>query len=277
MSEADLVARTEVPLTAESLAMKLRDCGLAAGQTVLVHTAMSKFGWIIGGAQAMILALLEVLGEDGTLMMPTHTTSNTDPAEWQHPPVPERWWQHIRDHMPAFDPATSPTRQMGVVAELFRSWPGAIRSNHPTTSFAALGPNAEFLTGDHVLTQDLGERSPIGKLYELDGHVLLLGVDHTSNTSLHLAEYRADYPGKREVRAASAMLVDGSRRWLEYQGLELSTDDFDQIGGAFDIAHGIAVTRMIDAEVRHFRQRALVDFAVVWMEAHRDLSRSHEN
>jgi aminoglycoside 3-N-acetyltransferase len=276
MSEADLVARTEVPLTVESLAMKLRDCGLAAGQTVLVHTAMSKFGWIVGGAQAVVLALLEVIGEDGTLMMPTHTTSNTDPAEWQYPPVPESWWRIIRDHLPAFDPTTSPTRQMGVVAELFRNWPGVIRSTHPTSSFAALGPNAALLTGDHVLEQELAEHSPVGKLYELDGHVLLLGVDHNNNTSLHLAEYRADYAGKRKVRAASAMLVDGSRRWVEYQVLELSTDDFDQIGEAFDTAYGVEVKRIDQAEVRHFRQRALVDFAVAWMEAYRDLRRSHE-
>ena len=74
------VARTKIPLTVESLAARLRDCGLDAGQTVLVHMAMSKLGWIVGGAQAVILALLEVLGEDGTLMMPAHTSSNTDPA-----------------------------------------------------------------------------------------------------------------------------------------------------------------------------------------------------
>src|SRR5215207_7483773 len=135
MSEADLIQQTEFPLTAQSLAEKLHEHGMASGQTVLVHMAMSKLGWVVGGAQAVIMGLLEAVGEEGTLMMPTHTNENTDPGQWQHPPMPESWWQTIRDHTPAFDLATSPTRMMGAVAELFRSWPGALRSNHPVTSF----------------------------------------------------------------------------------------------------------------------------------------------
>jgi aminoglycoside 3-N-acetyltransferase len=204
MSEAELVQRTGFPLTAHSLADALRRCGMAEGQTVLVHMAMSKLSWVVGGAQAVIMAFLDVLGPTGTLMMPTHTTYNTDPAEWQHPPVPESWWQTIRNHTPAYDPRTSPTRIMGAVPELFRTWPGVIRSAHPVTSFAALGPNARYLIDDHVLEEETGERSPVGRLYELDGEVLLLGVEHWNNTSLHLAEYRANYPGKRTFKADSS-------------------------------------------------------------------------
>lgn len=273
MSESDLIQRTDFPLTAQSLADELRRCGMAEGQTVLVHMAMSKLNWVVGGAQAVIMAFLDVLGKDGTLMMPTHTLYNIDPAEWNHPPVPESWIQTIRDHTPAYDPRTSPTLQMGTVPELFRTWPGAFRSAHPATSFAALGPNAHYLIDDHPLEDETGDGSPIGRLYDLNGEVLLLGVEHWNNTSLHLAESRASYPGKRTFKAGSSMLVDGQQKWVEYEVFETYGDDFGPIGEAFDTAHQITVDKIAGAEVRFFKQRAVVDFAVAWIEKHRDLTR----
>jgi aminoglycoside 3-N-acetyltransferase len=160
---------------------------------------------------------------------------------------------------------------MGVVPELFRTWPGALRSAHPAFSLAALGPHAEYLVSDHALDEDCGDRSPLGKLYELDGHVLLLGVGHSNNTSLHLAEFRANYPGKGKLRTGSAMLVNGQRQWVPYETLEGAPDDFGEIGAAFERAHHIAVQQIQGAEVRFFRQRLVVDFAIAWMEEHRAL------
>lgn len=271
MSEKKTIDRTGPPLTVASLAEQLRACGLAEGQTVLVHMAMSKLGWIIGGAQAVILALLAAVGESGTIMMPTNNSSNIDPWEAQNPPIPEQWWQTIRDHIPAYDLLTTPSEEMGRVPELLRTWPGAVRSDHPAFSLAALGPNAGYLVADHAITEDAGDRSPLGKLYELDGHVLLLGVEHWNNTSLHLAEFRADYPGKRNLSTGSAILVDGQRQWVTYEVLDTYYKDFGEIGDAFDAAHKIAVQKINEAEVRFFRQRLVVDFAVAWIEAHRDL------
>jgi aminoglycoside 3-N-acetyltransferase len=272
MSEADLIQQTEFPLTAQSLAEKLREQGMATGQTVIVHMAMSKLGWVVGGAQAVIMGLLEAVGAEGTLMMPTHTNENTDPGQWQHPPVPESWWQTIRDHTPAFDPATSPTRMMGAVAELFRTFPGTLRSNHPVTSFAAHGKYAQFLTDDHFLEHDTGERSPIGRLYELDGYVLLLGVEHWNNTSLHLAEWRANYPGKKMLTDTVAMLVNGKRERVTYETLETYGDDFGELGKAFDVAYPVTIGKIANAEVRFFKQRAAVDFAAQWIEKNRNLA-----
>ncbi len=272
MSEEAVIARTSEPLTAAALAEQLRACGLAEGQTVLVHMAMGKLGWVIGGAEAVILALLAAVSPGGTIMVVTNSNSNTDPSEWQYPPVPEAWWQTIRDHTPGYDPLTTPSRGLGAVPELLRTWPGARRSAHPAFSLAAVGPNAEYLTADHALEEDSGNRSPLGKLYELDGHVLLLGVDHWNNTSLHLAEFRASYPGKRNLRTGSAMLVDGRRQWVEYETLLTDPEDFGEIGEAFDRAHNIAVRQINDAPVRFFRQRLVVDFAVTWIEQHRNLT-----
>ena len=273
MSEAALWNRTKFPLTAQSLADELRRCGMAAGQTVLVHMAMSKLNFVVGGAQAVVMAFLDVLGPTGTLMMPTHTLYNLDPIESQNPPIPESWHQTIRDHLPAYDPRRSPTMNMGTVPELFRTWPGVRRSAHPTTSFAALGPNAQFLIDNHPLKDETGDASPVGRLYDLDGEVLLLGVEHWNNTSLHLAESRADYPGKGNLKTGSAILVDGQRQWVEYEVFDTGGDDFGALGTAFDSAYDIVVNKIADAEVRFFKQRAVVDFATAWIEKHRDLTR----
>jgi aminoglycoside 3-N-acetyltransferase len=215
MSEQEVIARTHEPITVMTLITHLAACGLDAGQTVLVHTRLSALGWVVG-AQAVIQALLQVLGPTGTLMMPTQTWKNLDPFSGVHGPVPEAWWPTIRAHWPAYDPATTPSIGMGVVAELFRTWPGAQRSHHPVRSFAALGPQAERLIATHALEDPFGETSPVGQLYALDGFILLLGTDHSRNTSLHLAEHRADYPRKRRLQESSAILVEGIRQWVTY-------------------------------------------------------------
>ncbi|MAU12097.1 MAG: AAC(3) family N-acetyltransferase [Anaerolineaceae bacterium] len=269
MPDIDVIKATKNPLTIPLLVESLHACGVQPGQTILVHTALSKLGWIVGGVQAYIMALLEAVGEQGTIMMPTQTGDLTDPKEWQNPPIPESWWQLHRDYAPAYDPQVTPTRGMGRVPELFRVWPGVQRSANPVVSFAAHGPNADYLLADHSLTDELGEQSPLGKLYALDGHVLLIGVDHFNNTSLHLAEYRTDYPGKSMMKTGSPMLVDGQRQWVEYEVLNTGGDDFGLLGKAFDQAHDVRVQRIGNADVRFFHQRPLVDFACKWMAANR--------
>ena len=269
MPEKDFYTRSATPLTVASLTEQLRACGLAEGQTVLVHMAMSKLGWIIGGAEAVILALLAAVGESGTIMMPGYSRG-MEPRNAQHPPIPEKWWQTIRDHTPAYNPLTTPTSEIGVVPELFRTWPGTVRSAHPAFSLAAHGPNAEYLVADHALNQLAGDQSPFGKLYELDGHVLLLGVEHWDNSSLHLAEFRVTFPSKSEDPTGNAMLVNGERQWVTYAVAEENPDDFGEIGVAFDAAHNITARQINNAGVRFFRQRQVVEFAVEWIKEHRD-------
>ncbi len=269
MPESDLIHPDELPLTIDSLAEQFAACGLAAGQTVIVHMSMSALGWIAGGAPAVILALLRVLTPNGTLMMPAFSADNTDPAHWRNPPVPDHWWAIIREHTPPYDPVTTPTRGIGRVAELFRTWHGVIRSAHPEASFAAVGPNAADLLGDPPsLTHIFADPSPISRLYELDGHVMLIGVDHNRNTSLHLAEYRADIP-RRYIREGTAMLIDGVRHWLAYDLMDLDDSDFPALGADYASAYNIPLGRVGRAEVRFMRQKPLIDFAVGWLETHR--------
>ena len=232
VSEADVIAQAG-PFTQATLAEDLRRLGVASGETVLVHSSLSRLGFVVGGAQAVVLALADVLGPSGTIVMPTHSGNLSDPKRWSRPPVPEPWWQTIRDQSPAYDPLLTPTRNMGAVVECFRHLPGVLRSSHPTGSFAAVGPNRDVIVGDHALDYGFGETSPLARLYELDASVLLLGVGHGNNTSLHLAEHRADYLTKAWVTKASPILVDGQRRWVEWSDLDPDDHDFVELGEDF--------------------------------------------
>lgn len=256
------------PYTVQSLGSELRALGVTSGDTVLTHSSASSLGFVAGGAQAVVQALLDVLGPDGTLVVPTHTPDNTDPADWCNPPVPESWWQAIRSQAPGFDKSRTPSRWMGVIAETVRTWPGAVRSDHPQVSFAALGRQAASVTGTHQLDDALGERSPLGAVYRLAGKVLLLGCGHDSNTSLHLAEWRQESP-PRGVTGASVRRPEGTSQWISWTDVVANTDDFEQIGAAFEVAVGLSIGPVGDATARLTPQRALVDFATAWMAAHR--------
>ncbi|NQT58326.1 MAG: AAC(3) family N-acetyltransferase [Bacteroidetes bacterium] len=257
------------PLTLSDLISQFTLCGIEQGQTISVHATLSSLGWVVGGAETVIRALFEIVGSEGTLMMPAQTWKNLDPSTGVHWEQPEEWWPIIREHWPAFDPEVTPSINMGVIAEMFRTWPGTVRSNHPARSFAANGPNAEFLMKNHDLKNIFGEGSPLHKLYELDGHILLLGVGHDKNTSLHLAETRADFHGKHMVKESSAVMVNGHREWMTYETLAVEDADFKTLGDAFEAEYGIKRHRVGNADVRFIRQRPLVDWAVRWMEKNR--------
>lgn len=273
MREKEVIQKTEVPATVGSLQADLHALGVRPGMVLLVHSSLSATGWVCGGPVAVIAALQKALGSAGTLVMPAHSTDLTEPGKWENPPVPRSWWSVIRENMPAYDPVHTPTRCMGIVSETFRKQRGVHRSAHPHVSFCACGPNAPAIVGNHQLAYGMGEHSPLARVYDLHGHVLLLGVDHGSNTSMHLAEYRAAFPGKRIIEEGAPVFLSDSRSWTTFEDIALDSSDFGRIGEDFLKSEAGNVVRRGQvglAGCQLMPQRDLVDFSVRWLEENRN-------
>lgn len=270
--EERAIHNSDLPRTFDSLCRDLAALGVQPGMTMIVHSALTRIGWVAGGAPVVVQALMAALTADGTLVMPTQTAGNSEPSRWQNPPVPEAWWPIIREHMPAYDPLLTSTRGMGAIVESFRTFPGVLRSAHPQLSLAAWGQHAKQVIEGHALEFALGEQSPLARLYDLHAHVLLIGVGHDNNTSLHLAEYRA--PGAAEQMQSAAIMEHGQRVWRTFRDIELDADAFTDLGAAFEAKHPGLVRRgnIGSADSTLIPQRPLVDFSVNWITARRSRS-----
>jgi len=174
----------------------LRALGLREGSVVLVHARMSALGWVVGGSGAVVSALLEALGPDGTLMAYASWQEHVYHAsEW-----PEEHRAAYVAEPPVFDPATAEAaRDHGRIPERVRTWPGAERSVHPEASMVAVGRLARTLTAHHPQQDAYGPDSPLGRLVAAGGDVLMLGAPLETLTILHHAEAIASPPGKRTV------------------------------------------------------------------------------
>lgn len=261
--EAAVVAGRELPRTRDSLAADLRALGLPAGATVLVHTSLSALGWVAGGPVAVALALLDVLGPAGTLVVPTQSGGLSDPADWSNPPVPEPWWPIIRDATPAYDAALTPTRGMGAVVETVRHLTGFRRSSHPLLSFGAVGPAAAAVLQPHPLAPALGDGSPLSRLAEAGALTLLLGAGWHSATALHLGEARAGL--QPVVGCGAPVLVDGVRRWLTWQDMDWDETPFPALGSDLEATGAVRVGPVGSATARLVGVAEVAGFAERWL------------
>jgi aminoglycoside 3-N-acetyltransferase len=264
MSEQDTIQSTSTPQTRSSLANDLRNLGLTKGMTVLVHSSMSTLGWVCGGPVAVIQALQDVLTPSGTLIMPAHSANVSDPAEWGNPPVPESWWETIREEMPAFDPQLTPAFFMGKIVDTFLTFPNVKRSYHPVSSFVAWGKHQDKITDSHSLGNSLGEDSPLARIYDLNGHVLLLGIGYDNNTSMHLGEYRAG--NMPVITKSSPVFEKGKKVWKTFSDIQFDEERFPAIGEAFEKESHVNIGKIGDAEARLMSQPAIVDYTTSYLQ-----------
>lgn len=230
-------------LTADALADDLRRLGVRPGQDLLVHCSLRSVGPVDGGAATLLAALREA-APAATIVVPTHTAGNsTSSTTFRVATAALTADERARylARMPGFDKDSTPSHNMGAFAEYVRESPGAVRSSHPQTSFAAVGPRAAECAAGHLLECHLGERSPLGWLDRRDAAVLLLGVGYTACTIFHLAEYRL--PEKPPERVYSCYVTIGDRREERvFTDLALPDSDFEAIGERMDgeafVRHG---------------------------------------
>ncbi|MCR8844328.1 AAC(3) family N-acetyltransferase [Paenibacillus sp. SC116] len=256
-------------ITKERIKLDLEKLGVAEGMTVIAHSSLKSIGRVVGGAVSVILALEEVIGESGSLVMPTQTEQLCDPTVYGSD-YSEEEVRIIRDGMPIFHPDLTPTSYMGFIPEIFRKQNGVYRSAHPHVSFAAWGKHAAYITDNHKLNYALSEQSPLGKIYELDGYILLLGAPTDSNSSLHLAEYKQQNTFRKEIIWDVKVAIDGEEKWTTYQDINNDSDDFSNLFDSFKKDTNYIVEGKVGAATSYLiPMRAMVDYALNWMNTNR--------
>lgn len=216
-----LIDAAEPPVPRSQLLGDLRRLGVRDESVLMVHASISRIGWVVGGSQTVIQALQDAVGPGGTLLAYAGWEDNPYAlAEW-----PTEWQDAYRREMPAFDPAIAEARHSGGrLPERIRTWPGAHRSEHPEAGFVALGARAGWLTADQDRDDPYGKRSPLGRLVEAGGQLLLLGAPMTSVTLLHHVEAIVDLPGKQRVRYELPVQREGAVVWESFTDINTDAD-----------------------------------------------------
>lgn len=228
-------------LNPKTLTQNFLELGVKPGGVLLVHTSFSKIKPIEGGPLGLISALRSALGSDGTLVMPSMSYDDDHP----------------------FDKTKSPCPEMGIVADTFWRLPGILRSDN-NHAFAAVGRLAEKIVAPHPMDVPHGLASPVGRVYDMDGQVLLLGVDHGSNTTIHLCENLA---GVRYRRAKYiTVLKDGQPTRFDYLEIDHCCQNFALVDGWLDEKQNQRHRRIGNGETRLMRSRDIVNVVTSHLE-----------
>lgn len=260
-------------VTRDTLVRQCAVLGVAPGDTLMVHASLRAVGEVLGGPDALIEAILAAVGDAGTMLMYIGSPSPLDDTgRGIYSPEDEAF---IAEHCPPFDPErTRANRDFGALAEFFRGHPRVRCSANPGMRMAAVGARADLLIRDHALNYGFGAGSPLERLCQAGGKLLLLGSDPDNVTLLHYAEALAPIADKRVARVRVPVRRDGARVWLD-------VEEFDSANGVKDwpdrffaaiverfVAAGHARSGPIGAAHSHLLgARALVEFAVPIMVA----------
>lgn len=245
--------------------------GLQAGDTIMVHAAMSKVGPLLNGPDALSNAILDVVGPEGTILVYTSWDSVHDDLLNDDGCVMSEW----RDHVPGFDQQASRSARMnGIIAEFVRTMPGARRSANPGASVAAIGKLADWITANHQLDYGFGEATPLSKLVEVGGRILMVGAPWDTMTLVHHADHLADMPDKQTIRIEVPFAGANGTEWRFMEEFEtgdpihaaLPENYIEQIVTAYVESGagnqgliGAAPSLLVDA-------RPTLVFAIRWLE-----------
>jgi len=221
-------------ISTRQLRQQLIDLGVKPGGVLLVHCSFSQVKPVEGGPLGLITALQSALGPEGTLVMPSMTDDDDYP----------------------FDPQRTPCSGMGVVADTYWHLPGVRRSDSPH-AFAATGPHAGRITAPHPVDIPHGLDSPVGRVYELDGQVLLLGVGHQADTTIHLAETMAGVGYRRKKYAM--LLNEGQPMRYDYTEIDHCCQNFNLVDGWLETRGLQRRGKVGHAGARLIRSRGIVE------------------
>jgi aminoglycoside 3-N-acetyltransferase len=250
-----------MPFTRSSLCADLTRIGINRGDVVMVHAGVRSIGAVTGGANVIVQALLDAVGSDGTLAAyldfePFYSEDD----EVEVPVFDKRIARAARDH--------------GVLHEIIRTWPGTCRSNHPDAGVVAIGALAHWIVADHPFQYGYGEGSPLDKIVQARGRVLMLGAPLDTITLLHYAEHKAQIPDKRIRRYRRLMPGPDGPEWLHFEEFDttepvhdtLPSNCFEQIAHDYLSAGAGSKGFIGTASSFLFDGPELIDFATQWLE-----------
>ena len=176
-------------ITIEDIKRELKHIGIQNGDVLEVHASLKSIGYVLGGANALLDAILDTLGFEGTLVMSAQSSGNSEPAYFQNPPIDVSLYSKVRESIPSFKGKYDDLDGMGLLATALQKRPSVYFSNHPQVSMMAHGKHAKWITQSHPLNDMFGLKSPLAKMVELKTKVILIGVDFDRCTGMHLGEY----------------------------------------------------------------------------------------
>ncbi len=238
--------KNEVVVTKDDIVKGLRGLGLKKGDIIGVHSSLSAFGYVEGGADAVVDALIEVVGEEGAVVVPTYSVNRQfiELTPWDRENN-VAWKLRFSE----YDPATTPC-WTGIIPETLRKRPGAVRGSHISHSLAAIGKNAAELCQGW------------DKLYEYDGYILLLGVLFNRCSSLHLAEQYVTLP--EDILESITLTQEQLEKYPkpEWEVYRHPYPSFEYIDEPCRRAGILKMTKIGNAEIRLVRLRELIDLYI---------------
>ncbi|WP_438422663.1 aminoglycoside N(3)-acetyltransferase [Aquimarina macrocephali] len=252
------------PISKSELIKDFQAIGIKTGMNLMLHSSLSKIGWVIGGAQTVVSALIDIIGKEGTIVMPAATPFCLHPNDWGETKIPENWIPKIVEHLPVFDLNTTPTT-MGAIPETFRNWPETLRSDHPISSVSAWGKLSAEIIKIHTLEISEGENTPYEKVYDFNFEILLLGVGFNRCTMLHFAESKSK--NRRITTSRYPIFRNTKKVWVEVE--DMGNDNstyFPKIGASYLKNRNASIGKVGTADSILCVAKTLVDYGTNYFD-----------
>ena len=249
----------------EEIVQQLTSLGIQKGMVLLVQADPKRLGYLIGGEQALIEALMETVGYEGTLVVATFTPQLLDPS-CQKESVERIYWDDVRGSAFPFDRKLTPPRD--AFALQFLRNEGIVRSYHPLYSFAAWGKYAKLICDRHPLHFGLSKDSPLGKIVEFNGYTVLLGCEYENCCMFHLARSSGD---QLPIRLVSAPIENNKQTmWKDMLDLDYQTKNYSEIGEVMEERSVVKTSYIGNGRCRMFSAREAITLATAYFHIHKD-------
>lgn len=253
--------------TKEDLRNVFISMGIQKGMVIFLQANTKKLGYLAGGEQALIEALMETIGYEGTIIMPSFTPQMADPSCHKQN-IARDQWENIREHALPFDRRLSAPQRCGSLIHQFLRNEGVVRSYHPLYSFAAWGKYAKLICDRHPLHFGLNQDSPLGKVVEFNGYVLMLGCDYKECIMFQLARYHGE---QLPIKVVSAPIeINKKRIWKDMLDLDYNHKNFDDVGEAMEDRYIVKTALINDGLCRFFSAREAQALATAYFHIHKD-------